>query len=408
MGKFVCRFGEKGCGTARTSGNFHCGTFCKFFFVRDRKQNQFQDRKNHHLPLLLILSSDLLLQDNLQNVPTASSAEFTSPTFTSPTFASPSFSTAGGFFNMDNLQQQEEDKDTAERKPELSTRNDQTMTPQNEKTILSGDQTVQNTTKKEGNVELEIQQKQNNTTKDLKQDQAGLELETEKKKQKETVVNDEIESVESQKDIALPSNDNENDKEDDFKSDEQHEEQVNHINHNGSHSKESQNKQEEVQPVDTSLPSEQQQQVPTGVPEEVLNQFSQQLKRLEENHTLEKKQVADRFKNEISAMKRGYQQEVYALQQELAKSRQAMAQSQQEQSRNNESINKKVHGLERDLEQSRQIVKDHEREFKRLQERHLQQLRGMEKQVFQKEDESIGNVERLKSLEVSLINISID
>lgn len=315
---------------------------------------------------------------------------------------------------MDNLQQQEEDKDTTVRKPELSTTNDQSITPQNEKTILSGDQTVQNTTKKEGNVELEKQQQQqNNTTTDLKQDQAGLELETEKKIQKETVVNDEIESVESQKDIALPSNNNdngkhnydENDKEDDFKSDEQHEKQVYHINHNGSHSKESQNKQEDVQLGDTSLPSEQQQQVPTGVPEEVLNQFSQQLKRLEENHTLEKKQVADRFKNEISAMKRGYQQEVYALQQELAKSRQAMAQSQQEQSRNNESINKKVHGLERDLEQSRQIVKDHEREFKRLQERHLQQLRGMEKQVFQKEDESIGNVERLKSLEVSFIYI---
>ena len=136
------------------------------------------------------------------------------------------------------------------------------------------------------------------------------------------------------------------------------------------------------------------------IPEHILNQFSEQMKRLEENHAFEKRETLERFKMDVSAMKRQHQQEIHVLKQELDKAKRVVIQSQQDVTRNNDMTKQRIDKLEKELEQSKQIVRDHEKEFKRLQEQHLQQLRGMEKQVFQKEDESMGNVERVKLLEV--------
>jgi hypothetical protein len=126
-----------------------------------------------------------------------------------------------------------------------------------------------------------------------------------------------------------------------------------------------------------------------SIPEHVLNQFSEQLKRLEENHAAEKTEIQEHHDHEMQA-----------LQQNFSKAQHNLQQTQANNKRNNEGHTLKLDALQRELKGTQELLQDKDKEFKRLQEQHLKQLRGMEKQIFKQEDESHGNVNRVRSLEV--------
>lgn len=138
-------------------------------------------------------------------------------------------------------------------------------------------------------------------------------------------------------------------------------------------------------------PATSQEPAPSSViPDHVLNQFSEQLKRLEENHAAEKQAAQLR-----------HEQEMQALKQELAQSQQSLRQAQVDAKRAKEGHTLKLDALQRELTGTQELLQDKEKEFKRLQQQHLKQLRDMEKQMFKAEDSSQGNVEKVRAMEVS-------
>jgi len=127
---------------------------------------------------------------------------------------------------------------------------------------------------------------------------------------------------------------------------------------------------------------------PSVIPDHVLNQFSEQLKRLEENHAAEKQATQVR-----------YEQEMQGLKQELVQAQQGLRQEKVDAKRAKEGQSLKLDALKRELTGTQELLQDKEKEFKRLQQQHLKQLRDMEKQMVKAEDNSQGNVEKVRSME---------
>jgi hypothetical protein len=160
------------------------------------------------------------------------------------------------------------------------------------------------------------------------------------------------------------------------------------------------------QPQPSPIPNKQK-----SVPEVVLQQFSKQLKQLEEKHKAEKRASQVQIAGQLNRLEENYlsekvvaqerhSREIDSLRQELASAQQHLQQVHTD-SRGTVEANKlKINSLQRELLGTKDLLKDKEKEFKKIQERHLQQLRGMEKEMNKTEDASMGNIERVKSLEV--------
>jgi hypothetical protein len=128
----------------------------------------------------------------------------------------------------------------------------------------------------------------------------------------------------------------------------------------------------------------------TQVPEHVLQQFSQQLKRLEDNHLAEQ-----------AAMQRQNSQEKTQLQQQIQQAQQLHMTDEREWKKSKEYYTLQLDALKRELEGTQQLLEEKGREDRKKQETFLHQLRGMEKQMNKKQDESQGHGQKVKELQVS-------
>ena len=123
--------------------------------------------------------------------------------------------------------------------------------------------------------------------------------------------------------------------------------------------------------------------------QELQQQFSEQLHRLEVHHRQETE--ASNAQNEASLAH--WQQQV--RDRDIALENQSNTlDSDQQKSR------KTIEKLSSQLNQARELIADKEKEDRRLQEAHLQQLRQMEKQCFKKEDASNSLEQDLQAIQV--------
>jgi hypothetical protein len=128
----------------------------------------------------------------------------------------------------------------------------------------------------------------------------------------------------------------------------------------------------------------------SSIRQQMQQQFTDQLQRLEENHQAEQ-----------AARQAEFEQTLADLRQQLRDKEEQL----QEQSMNWNSIqegsSKETATLQNELYKAKELLADKEREDRRLQEAHLKQLRDMEKEVFKKDDMASGLKKTIKELEVS-------
>lgn len=124
-----------------------------------------------------------------------------------------------------------------------------------------------------------------------------------------------------------------------------------------------------------------------SIPENVYQQFSNQIQRLEENHEAEKVVL----QQQMEAIKRQHLQEVEELQQQ-----------QTTWNHKRENYRLQLDSLKRELEGTQQLLEENSKTEKKLQEAHLNQLRGMEKQINHKQDESKGYAGKVQELLVRI------
>jgi hypothetical protein len=126
------------------------------------------------------------------------------------------------------------------------------------------------------------------------------------------------------------------------------------------------------------------------VPEHVLEQFSQQLKRLEDNHSAEQ-----------AATQRQHAHEMTILQQQVQQAQQRYMTDEREWKKSKEVYTLQADALTRELEGTQKLLEEKEREDRKKQETFLHQLRGMEKQMNKRQEESKGHAQNVKELQVS-------
>jgi len=129
-----------------------------------------------------------------------------------------------------------------------------------------------------------------------------------------------------------------------------------------------------------------------GVAENVLEQFSSQLKRLEDNHQMERQ-----------ALHEQHQQELQALTSHLQKLKQELDQVRGERNRQKESYTLQLDSLKHELEGTQQLLQGKGKDERKLQDQHLKQLRTMEKEMNQKEKANEKWKQELKDKEVRYI-----
>jgi hypothetical protein len=118
-------------------------------------------------------------------------------------------------------------------------------------------------------------------------------------------------------------------------------------------------------------------------------QFTDQLQRLEENNQAEQ-----------AARQAEYKQALENLQKQLQEREQQLQQLSLQSNRQQGEVSKQIDSLQRELRKAKELLADKEREDRRLQEAHLKQLRDMEKQLFKGEDTSKDLHNTIRELEV--------
>lgn len=133
------------------------------------------------------------------------------------------------------------------------------------------------------------------------------------------------------------------------------------------------------------------------VPEHVLEQFSSQLKRLEDNHQMDMKVLQEQ-----------HQQELQELTTQLQRLQQDLNHVQGEKNRQKESLTLQLNSLKHELEGTQQLLQAKGKDDRKLQDSHLKQLRAMEKEMNRKEEENVELKQELKQKEVrNIFDVSV-
>ncbi len=123
--------------------------------------------------------------------------------------------------------------------------------------------------------------------------------------------------------------------------------------------------------------------------QQLQQQFTDQLQRLEENYQVEQ-----------TARQEEYEKTLATLRHQLQQKEDQRAQEFQNREQRVEGSVKQVESLQRELRKVKELLGDKEKEDRRLQEAHLNQLRGMEKELFKKEDVINSLQKTIRELEV--------
>jgi hypothetical protein len=144
-----------------------------------------------------------------------------------------------------------------------------------------------------------------------------------------------------------------------------------------------------------------------AVPEHVLEQFSKQLKRLEENHQAERAVMEQELQGHIQQALEKQRQEMAGQSQKTQHQLQHDMERQFDEkrgewNRQKEGYTLRLDSLTRERDGTQELLEESQKEKRRMQDDQLKELRNMEKQMNVMEAEKDKHAARVKELEVSM------
>jgi chromosome segregation ATPase len=143
----------------------------------------------------------------------------------------------------------------------------------------------------------------------------------------------------------------------------------------------------------------------TTIPDNVLENFSNQIKRIEENHQIERNEVEQQHKSEIQQLTTMHQTVVQSkkeLEDRLLSDLKKKDEQFDEICRRNEGYRLKLDVLKREVAGTQELLQARELDFKKLQEKHLHDLRAIEKQSNVVEHRATQSNEEVQKLQTAL------
>jgi hypothetical protein len=146
-----------------------------------------------------------------------------------------------------------------------------------------------------------------------------------------------------------------------------------------------------------------------AVPEHMLEQFSKQLKRLEENHQAERavmeQELDGRMQQAMEKQRQELEVQTHATQQKLQHDMERQFEEQRgEWKRQKEGYTLRLDSLTRERDGTQELLEESQREKRRMQDGQLKELRNMEKKMNAIEAEKDRHEARVKELEVSIMD----
>mmetsp|Transcript_27456 Transcript_27456/g.76982 ORF Transcript_27456/g.76982 Transcript_27456/m.76982 type:complete len:1235 (-) Transcript_27456:115-3819(-) len=141
-----------------------------------------------------------------------------------------------------------------------------------------------------------------------------------------------------------------------------------------------------------------------SIPDHILEQFTKQLERLEQNHETEKLEYQQNFQYQLQQQKEQWKLESIQMVQQAEKSvkEQMKGKLEREFGRTKENLQLRIESLEHELEGTRALVDQRDKAKSKTQDSHLNELRAMESQMMAAEEAGNKSKERIKELEQQL------
>lgn len=151
----------------------------------------------------------------------------------------------------------------------------------------------------------------------------------------------------------------------------------------------------------------------SAIPEQLLEQFSRQLERLEENYQAEREETLKRHTAEVEELKNSFNHDACVLERKLLEEKMQADLSERDEQLNklvriNEGYKLKLDALKREVAGTQQLLEARDSDIGKVNEEHLRSLRGLENKLRESEEKAARFKRETEDLKRSIESTNIE